>query len=119
MGSVAHQLRLSGRSRAIQNDLNEGRGERLCHSMVKGWGRLGVLCTMRVSAVSAREAMSTLSQMWNRGSGVGVGAGLESCRQSHIKNRVRRIYCLSPLEFYNSQRRQGPISLVHLSILHV
>ena len=87
--------------------------------MVKGWGQLGVLCTMRVSAVSTREAMSTLSQMWNRGSGVGAGAGLESCRQSHIKNRVRRIYCLSPLEFYNSQRRQGPISLVHFSTLHV
>ena len=32
----------------------------------------------------------------------GGGAGLESCRQSHIKNRVRRIYCLSALEYSNS-----------------
>ena len=46
--------------------------------MVKGWGRLGVLCTMRVSAVSTREGTSTLSQRWDRGSGLGVGQGLKA-----------------------------------------
>ena len=46
--------------------------------MVKGWGWLAVLCTMRVSAVSTREGTSTLPQRWNRGRGPGVGQGLKA-----------------------------------------
>lgn len=41
--------------------------------MVKGWGRLGVLCTMRVSGVSTREGMSTFPEVEQREWGGGGG----------------------------------------------